>query len=138
MVVPLPHDRRRPLPPPLRIGIYTGTAASTSASASGLASASAVVMVATPPCSSTSSMAVAPGRAARQVAGAVAAVGFDYYQVGVQTAEYIVAILGGKKPSELPARVAEGTDIVINPAVAKKLGITLPKVLTENPSRIVK
>ena len=69
--------------------------------------------------------------------GAVASVGFDYYQVGVQTADYIAAILGGKTPDELPARVATGTDVFINPAAAKKLGITLPDSLTQNPSRII-
>ncbi|MGI9338729.1 MAG: ABC transporter substrate-binding protein [Gammaproteobacteria bacterium] len=69
--------------------------------------------------------------------GAVASVGFDYYQVGLQTAEYVAAILGGKTPAQLPAKVAKGTDIVINPAAAKKLGITLPAELTANPSRIV-
>lgn len=69
--------------------------------------------------------------------GAVAAVGFDYYQIGVQTAEYVAAILRGKKPSELPARVAKGTDIVINPAAAKKLGVSLPAALTKNPARVV-
>lgn len=69
--------------------------------------------------------------------GAVASVGFDYYQVGVQTAEYVAAILGGKTPAQLPAKVAKGTDIVINPAAAKKLGITLPAELTANPSRVV-
>ena len=69
--------------------------------------------------------------------GAVASVGFDYYQVGVQTAEYVAAILDGKKPSQLPARVAEGTDIVINPGAAKKLNVSLPSSLTQNPSRVV-
>ena len=65
--------------------------------------------------------------------GAVASVGFDYYQVGVQTADYIAAILGGKTPDELPARVATGTDVFINPAAAKKLGITLPDSLIAKP-----
>lgn len=69
--------------------------------------------------------------------GAVASVGFDYYQVGVQTAKYVAAILGGIAPAQLPAKVAKGTDIVINPAAATKLGITLPAELTTNPSRIV-
>ena len=70
-------------------------------------------------------------------AGAVAAVGFDYYQIGYQTADYVAKILRGAKPGDLPARVAEGTDIVVNPAAAKKLGVTIPKRLLENASRTV-
>ena len=69
--------------------------------------------------------------------GAVASVGFDYYQVGVHTAEYVAAILDGKKPSDLPARVPDGTKVVINPGAAKKLGVRLPSSLTQNPSRVV-
>ena len=70
-------------------------------------------------------------------AGAVAAVGFDYYQIGYQTADYIVQILKGKQPRDLPARVAVGTDVVINPAAATRLGITLPRSLTEAAIRTV-
>ena len=69
--------------------------------------------------------------------GAVAAVGFDYYQIGYQTADYVVRILKGSAPGSLPARVAVGTSIVINPGVAAKLGITLPSSLTSNPERVI-
>ncbi len=70
-------------------------------------------------------------------AGAVAAVGFDYYQIGYQTADYVVNILKGKSPTDLPARVAVGTDIVTNPGAAARLGITLPASLTANAIRVV-
>ena len=70
-------------------------------------------------------------------AGAVAAVGFDYYQIGYQTADYVVSILKGQRPSELPARVAVGTDIVINPGAAARLGVTLPSALITNAIRTV-
>ena len=69
--------------------------------------------------------------------GAVASVGFDYYQVGYQTAAYVAAILRGKPIAELPARVAEGTDIYINPAAARKNGVTLPPSLADNPTKVV-
>ena len=70
-------------------------------------------------------------------AGAVIAVGFDYYQIGYQTADYVARILRGEKPADLPARVAEGTDIVINPAAAKKLGVTIPEDMVEKATRVV-
>ncbi|MGU9952085.1 MAG: ABC transporter substrate binding protein [Gammaproteobacteria bacterium WSBS_2016_MAG_OTU1] len=70
-------------------------------------------------------------------AGAVAAVGFDYYQVGYQTAEYVVGVLEGRAISSMPAKVAKGTDIFINPAAAAKNGVNLPASLTANPTKII-
>ena len=69
--------------------------------------------------------------------GAVAAVGFNYYQIGKQTAEYVVGVLQGKKIADMPARIAVGTDIFINPAAARKNGVTLPPSLTANPTQII-
>ena len=68
--------------------------------------------------------------------GAVAAVGFDYYQIGYQTADYVVKILNGAAPASLPARVAKGTDVFINKGAAKRLGVTLPPSLTANPVKV--
>ncbi|MFA4741060.1 ABC transporter substrate-binding protein [Vibrio vulnificus] len=58
--------------------------------------------------------------------GAIAGLGFDYYQVGVQTAEYVVAILEGQEPGKLDVKVATGSDLVVNQGTAEKLGITIP------------
>ena len=70
-------------------------------------------------------------------AGAVVAVGFDYHQIGRQTAEFVVRVLRGEHPGQIPARVAKGTDIVVNLGVAEKLGVTLPASLVANASRVV-
>ncbi|UUM31394.1 ABC transporter substrate-binding protein [Vibrio japonicus] len=58
--------------------------------------------------------------------GAIAGLGFDYYQVGVQTADYVAAILEGSEPGKLDVKVAKGSDLVVNKAAAEKLGITIP------------
>ncbi|CAE6893273.1 hypothetical protein ACOMICROBIO_FLGHMIGD_00993 [Vibrio sp. B1FLJ16] len=63
--------------------------------------------------------------------GAIAGLGFDYYQVGVQTADYVAAILGGQEPGKLDVKVAKGSDLVINPEAASKLGIQLPGSVVE-------
>lgn len=57
--------------------------------------------------------------------GAVASLGFDYYQVGVQTADYVDAILKGKKPGEIDVKFAKGSDLFLNVKAAEKLGIML-------------
>lgn len=62
-------------------------------------------------------------------AGAIAALGFDYYQVGVQTADFVARILKGQKPADIPARVAVGTDLKVNVEAAKELGIEFSEAL---------
>ncbi|PJC88192.1 ABC transporter substrate-binding protein [Vibrio sp. HA2012] len=69
-------------------------------------------------------------------AGSIAALGFDYYQIGVQTADYVADILAGKDPGELPVRVAKGSDIVINKTAADKLGITIPQSVLDRATSI--
>ncbi|UPS15875.1 ABC transporter substrate-binding protein [Vibrio alginolyticus] len=63
--------------------------------------------------------------------GAIAGLGFDYYQVGVQTADYVAAILDGQEPGKLGVKVATGSDLVINESAASKLGIKLPSSVVE-------
>lgn len=61
--------------------------------------------------------------------GAIASLGFDYYQIGVQTADYVVAILEGKEPGLLDVQVAKGSDLMINKTAAEQLGITIPEAV---------
>jgi putative ABC transport system substrate-binding protein len=68
--------------------------------------------------------------------GAVASLGFDYYQVGYQTADYVVAILEGKKPGDLDVKVAKGSDLVVNSGAAKKLGITIPQSILDRATSV--
>lgn len=69
-------------------------------------------------------------------AGSIAALGFDYYQIGVQTADYVVDIIEGKAPGDLPVRVAKGSDIVINKTAADKLGIVIPKSVLDRATAV--
>ncbi|EGR4089818.1 TPA: ABC transporter substrate-binding protein [Vibrio cholerae] len=61
--------------------------------------------------------------------GAIASLGFDYYQIGVQTADYVAAILEGKEPGSLDVQVAKGSDLVINKTAAEQLGITISEAV---------
>lgn len=70
--------------------------------------------------------------------GALAALGFDYYQVGVQTADYVDALLKGKKVSDLPVKVAKGSDLALNQKAADKLGLTFPAAVLERATLIEK
>ncbi|QXC56631.1 ABC transporter substrate-binding protein [Vibrio mimicus] len=68
--------------------------------------------------------------------GAIASLGFDYYQIGVQTADYVAAILEGKDPGTLDVQVAKGSDLVINKAAAEQLGITIPEAVLARATTI--
>lgn len=68
--------------------------------------------------------------------GAIASLGFDYYQIGVQTADYVAAILEGKDPGSLDVKVAKGSDLVINKTAADKLGFTIPQSVLDRATSI--
>ncbi|EEZ10714.1 conserved hypothetical protein, partial [Brucella melitensis bv. 3 str. Ether] len=58
--------------------------------------------------------------------GALAALGFNYYDVGKQTGAIVVKILKGEKPGDIAVDIAKGTDLVINLGAAKKMGVEFP------------
>ncbi len=58
--------------------------------------------------------------------GALATIGFDYYQLGRQTGVMVAQILAGTAPGAISWKVGVGTDTVVNAATAAKLGITIP------------
>ena len=69
--------------------------------------------------------------------GAVAALGFNYFDVGKQTGAVVVRILKGEKPGDIPATVAVGTDLVINKKAAEKAGVTFPESVTKRATKVI-
>ena len=69
--------------------------------------------------------------------GSLAALGFNYYDVGVQTGEVVVRILKGEKPGDIPVNVAEGTDLVVNKQAAQKIGLELPESVLSRATKII-
>lgn len=69
--------------------------------------------------------------------GALAALGFNYKDVGRQTGEIVVRILKGEKPGDIPVRVAVGTDLVINKAAAAKMGVTVPESVLARATNVI-
>ena len=68
--------------------------------------------------------------------GAIASLGFDYYQVGVQTADYVAAIIEGSNPGSLDVKVAKGSDLVINTSAATKLSISIPQSVLDRATSV--
>jgi putative ABC transport system substrate-binding protein len=70
--------------------------------------------------------------------GAIAAVGFNYYDVGRQTGKIIGAILKGQKPGDIAVQGVNKTEVSVNPGSAAKMGVTLPEDLVKNAKEVVK
>ncbi len=69
--------------------------------------------------------------------GSLAALGFNYYDVGKQTGEIVVRILKGENPGDIAVKVAAGSDLVINKKAAEKMGVTLPESVVKRATRVV-
>lgn len=69
--------------------------------------------------------------------GAVAALGFNYYDVGRQTGDMVVAILNGKSPGDMPVEGVQKTELFVNPKAAERMGLTLDQALLNRAKEIV-
>ena len=69
--------------------------------------------------------------------GAIAALGFNYFDVGKQTGALVVRVLKGEAPGDIPVRVAAGTDLVINKSAAAKMGVTFPESVTARATKTI-
>lgn len=70
--------------------------------------------------------------------GAVAAVGYDYFDLGRQTGEIVVRILKGEKPGSIDVKMAKGTNLYVNPKMAKMMGIKIPVSVLARATKVIK
>ncbi|MGW9231594.1 ABC transporter substrate-binding protein [Pseudorhizobium sp. NPDC055634] len=69
--------------------------------------------------------------------GALAALGFNYFDVGRQTGDVVVRVLKGEAPGEIPVKVAAGTDLVINKSAAGKMGVTFSDAVLTRANKVI-
>ncbi|AWK86956.1 ABC transporter substrate-binding protein [Azospirillum thermophilum] len=69
--------------------------------------------------------------------GTVASIGFDYTQVGRQAGDLAARVLKGEKPGDMPAVLAKGTDLYVNPKAAAAQGVTLPDAVVKRATKVV-
>jgi putative ABC transport system substrate-binding protein len=69
--------------------------------------------------------------------GAIAALGFDYYDVGRQTGEIVVQIFSGVAPGDIPVRGISKLDLHLNPGAAQRMGVELSPALLESAQKII-
>jgi len=69
--------------------------------------------------------------------GAIAALGVNYFDMGVQTGEQVVRILRGEKPGAMPSETSARLELHVNPKAAKAQGVTLSDALIQSAARVV-
>ena len=69
--------------------------------------------------------------------GAIAALGFNYYDVGRQTGVIVAQILEGKKPGDIPVQGVEKMELHLNPGAAKRMGLSIPEDLLKSAKVII-
>ena len=70
--------------------------------------------------------------------GAVAAVGYDYFDLGRQTGDIVIRILKGEKPGSIDVKMAEGTNLYVNPKMAARMGIEIPAAVLSRATKVIK
>jgi len=69
--------------------------------------------------------------------GAIAAIGFNYYDVGRQTGKIVLRVLKGEKPGDIPVEGVEITELHVNPGSAAKMGVTIPAAVIARAKTVV-
>ncbi|MEO9589566.1 MAG: ABC transporter substrate binding protein, partial [Marinobacter sp.] len=69
--------------------------------------------------------------------GAVAALGFDYYDHGRQTGAMVARILEGANPGDMNVESVDTLELFVNPAAAERMGITLSDDLISDAKKVV-
>jgi putative ABC transport system substrate-binding protein len=72
--------------------------------------------------------------------GSIGTVGFDFVQMGVETAEMVDKVLKGTKPGDLDVvymkDTPNGIGLYLNRASAEKMGVTIPKSVLDRAATI--
>jgi putative tryptophan/tyrosine transport system substrate-binding protein len=70
--------------------------------------------------------------------GAIAALGFNYYDVGRQTGKIVLRVLKGEKPGDIPVEGVQITELFVNPGAAAQMGVTIPDAVIARAKEVVK
>lgn len=69
--------------------------------------------------------------------GTLASIGFDYYDVGLQTGAVVARILNGEAPGSIPVTFATGSDLYVNTGAAERMGIAIPPAVLARADKVV-
>jgi len=69
--------------------------------------------------------------------GAVAALGVNYYDLGVQTGKMAARILKGERPGDIAPETSAKVELFVNPGAAQRQGIKLSEVLVQTAAQVI-
>ena len=69
--------------------------------------------------------------------GAIAALGVNYHDLGLQTGKVVIRILKGDKPGDIASQTSDKLELYVNPGAAKRQGVTLPDALIKSATKVV-
>lgn len=69
--------------------------------------------------------------------GAIAALGVNYYDLGVQTGNMVVRILKGEKVGNMASETSDKLELFVNPGAAEKQGVTLDDAFIKSATKII-
>ncbi|MEZ2721007.1 ABC transporter substrate-binding protein [Paenalcaligenes hominis] len=69
--------------------------------------------------------------------GAIAALGVNYYDLGVQTGKMVVRVLKGEKPGDIASETSDQLELFVNPSAAAKQGVTLDEAFIQSATKII-
>jgi putative tryptophan/tyrosine transport system substrate-binding protein len=69
--------------------------------------------------------------------GAIAALGFNYYDLGRQTGKIVARVLEGANPGDIPVEGVQITELYVNPGAAEAMGVTIPPELLDRAKFVV-
>lgn len=70
--------------------------------------------------------------------GAIAALGINYRDLGVQTGQIVVRILKGEQPGAIASETGAKMELHVNPGAAEKQGVTLSDAVLKSAAKVVK
>jgi putative tryptophan/tyrosine transport system substrate-binding protein len=70
--------------------------------------------------------------------GAIAALGFNYYDVGRQTGAMVARVLKGERPGDIAVEGVQRTELAVNPKSAEAMGVTIPAEVIAEAKTVVK
>lgn len=69
--------------------------------------------------------------------GAIAALGFNYFDVGRETGKLVLRVLAGEEPGSIAVRQGvRVTQLHVNPGMARKMGVTVPDDVLAEAAKI--
>jgi len=69
--------------------------------------------------------------------GAIAALGVNYFDLGVQTGKQVVRILKGEYPGNMPSETSDRLELFVSPKAAAAQGVVLSDALLQSAAQLV-